>query len=261
VTGRKPPVFETARVALGDASRSIEAMPAMAGIACVLMIATSLARQAIVPSSPMPFGSPWGYVIAISHGTVNAVLLAPMAIAVHRFVLLGETTNRYPLEPRSSRYLRFVGFALLVQILPLIPVYIMTLLVLDDQHDWTLATGLSILGFVLIIAIVLRRVILFPAIAIDAPGATWRNAALDIKGSSWRLAVIFVLVALPLMLMSFVFNIFALLPMPLVPPNTSKALLSSVIGAVIGVAALCAFAAAASRIYQARADFMTRPGI
>ena len=36
-------------------------------------------------------------------------------------VLLGEKMNRYPLEPKSSRYLRFVGFAILVKILWLIP--------------------------------------------------------------------------------------------------------------------------------------------
>jgi hypothetical protein len=63
----------------------------------------------------------WIPLIEIGSYIVQAVLLSPLAIAVHRFVLLGERTNRYPLEPGSSRYLRFVGFAILINIPWLIP--------------------------------------------------------------------------------------------------------------------------------------------
>ena len=96
-------------------------MPEVTGIALVFVLATSLAGFAIFPNPYALVRSPWLPVISIVSGVVQAILLAPLAIAVHRFVILGETANRYPLEPASSRYLRFVGFAILVKILWQIP--------------------------------------------------------------------------------------------------------------------------------------------
>ena len=193
---------------------------------------------------------------------MQAALLAPLAIAVHRFVLLGEKTNRYPLEPKSSRYLRFVGFAILVKILWLIPSTIESLISIVRDNNPALATGLKFLAFVLVITVVIvvvRRAILFPAIAIDAPGATWSKARLDTKGSSWRVAFVFILTALPLLVINGLLAWLWLLLTPPAQPSPGSLLFFSVIEAVIAIAALCAFAAAASHIYRVRADIMTRP--
>ena len=237
-------------------------MPVVAGIAYVLFLVMSLAISAINASPYALVGSPWLPIISIGAGIVQAVLLAPLAIAVHRFVLLGEKTNRYPLEPKSSRYLRFVGFAILVKILWLIPSTIESAIPAVRDNNPALASGLGIVAFVLVITVVIivvRRAILFPAIAIDAPGATWSKARLDTKGSSWRVAFVFVLTALPVLVIN---GLLYWLWLPLTPqaqPSTGSFLLFSVIGAVIAIAALCAFAAAASHIYRVRADIMTRP--
>ncbi len=62
--------------------------------------------------------------------------------------------------------------------------------------------GLVVLAlFIAVVIVTVRRVILFPAIAVDAPGATWSNARHDTKGSSWRVAFIFVCAALPAMIL------------------------------------------------------------
>jgi len=250
----KPPIVKTAVIAWGDAFRAIGAMPAVAGIALVLVLVTSFASRAIIPNPYALVGSPWLPVVTIGSSIVQAVLLAPLAIAVHRFVLLGETTNRYPLDPGSSRYVRFVGFAILVKILLLMPSTIQNLIPGAEANP-ALAAGLGIVGIALII-IAVRRAILFPAIAIDAFGATWSKARLDTKGSSWRVAFIFLLTALPVLLISG--PLYWLLLTPQVQPSTGSWLFFSVIGAVVGVPALCAFAAAASHIFRARADVMTR---
>jgi hypothetical protein len=247
---KKPPVIKTAAIAWRDAFRAIEVMPVVAGIAFVLYLVMSLAISVIANPYAL-VGSPWLPIVSIGASIVQAVLLAPLAIAVHRFVLLGEETNRYPLDPKSSRYLRFVGFAILVNILWLIP-----------NTIESLATGLGIVAFVLVITVVIvavRRAILFPAIAIDAPGATWSKARLDTKGSSWRVAFIFVLTALPILVINGLLAWLWLLLTPQAQPSAGSLLFFSVVGAVIAIAALCAFAAAASHIYRARADIMTRP--
>jgi hypothetical protein len=254
----KPPVIETAVIAWGDAFRAIGAMPVVAGIAFVLVLVTSLASFVIIPNPYALVGSPWLPVVSIGTTIVQAVLLAPLAIAVHRFVLLGERTGRYPLDPGSSRYLRFVGFAIIVKILWLIPNTIQTF-ALGAKDNPGLMAGIGIIVLALLITVVIivvRRAILFPAIAIDAPGATWSNARLDTKGSSWRVAFIFVLTALPVLVIGG--PLYWLLLTPQAQPSTGSWLIFSVIGAVIGVPALCAFAAAASHIYRARADVMTR---
>jgi hypothetical protein len=230
-------------------------MPEVTGIALVLVLATSLGGFAIFPNPSALVRSPWLPVISIVSGVVQAILLAPLAIAVHRFVILGETTNRYPLEPASNRYLRFVGFAILVKILWLIPSTIQSLIPADSG----LAGVVGIPAFVLaitVVIIVVRRAILFPAIAIDAPG----KARLDTKGSSWRVAFVFVVTALPILVINglLAWLWFSGLT-PEAQPSAGSLLFFSVIGAVIAIPALCAFAAAASHIYLARADIMTRP--
>jgi hypothetical protein len=105
-----------------------------------------------------------------------------------------------------------------------------------------------------------RRAILVPAIAIDAPGATWSKARLDTKGSSWRVAFIFVLTGLPVLIINGLLAWLWFLPAQQAQPSVGRFLFFSVIEAPIAVAALCAFAAAASHIYQARAKSMTEPG-
>jgi len=70
---------------------------------------------------------------------------------------------------------------------------------------------------------------------------------------------IFVLTALPLVLLFIIFLFFSFLVMPRPDPIGVPVLLS-VIEAVLLVPTLGAFAAAASRIYQVRANLMTRSG-
>jgi hypothetical protein len=256
---KKPPVIETAVIAWRDAFRVIEVMPVVAGIAFVLSLVMSLSIYAINTNPYALVGSPWLPIILIGASIVQAVLLAPLAIAVHRFVLLGEKTNRYPLDPTSSRYLRFVGFAILVKILWQIPSTIESLIPADSG----LAGVVGIPAFVLVITVVImvvRRAILFPAIAIDAPGATWSKARLDTKGSSWRVAFVFVLTALPILVINGLLAWLWLSGLTSeAQPSAGSFLFFSVIEAVIAIPALCAFAAAASHIYLARADVLTRP--
>src|SRR6516162_5924277 len=259
---KKPPVIKTAAIAWRNAFRAIEVMPVVASIAFVLYLVMSLAISAINANPYALAGSPWFPIISIGASIVQAVLLSPLAIAVHRFVLLGEEANRYPLEPKSGRYLRFVGFAILVKILWLIPNTIESLIPAAPDNNPALATGLKFLAFVLVITVVIvvvRRAILFPAIAIDAPGATWSKARLDTKGSSWRVAFVFILTALPVLVINGLLAWLWLLLTPQAQPSAGSLLFFSVIEAVIAIAALCAFAAAASHIYRARADIMTRP--
>ncbi len=252
----KPPIIGTALTAWADAFRAIGAMPMVAGIAVVIIIALSLATFLIISPRAL-LGSPWLPVFTVVSSVVYGALLAPLAIVVHRYVLLGEVADRYPLDPFSTRYVRFAGFAILVRFLWSLP-GIVESFAQDEGQDSVVRTVLGLVVFVLFVTTVIvtvRRAILFPAIAIDAPGASWRNARNDTKGSSWRVVLIMFCVAVPPIV------VVVLLYYILLPPDFSRPsrLLFSLVQAIMSVASLCAFAAAASHIYRARADTLAQP--
>ena len=188
------------------------------------------------------------------------MLLAPLAIVVHRYVLLGELTDRYPLDPFNARYVRFVGFAVLVNVLWSLPSVIEGYM-LDLQQTLGIGSSLGIASIALsvtIIIVVVRRVILFPAVAVDAPGATWSNARRDTKGSSWRVAFILFFVALPALIAAVVLYYFYYFLLGAGFGGASQ-LTFAVLRSLLAVPTLCAFAAAASHIFRARADNLARP--
>jgi hypothetical protein len=253
----KPPIIGTAAVAWEDAFRAIGAMPLVAGTAFVIVILMALTSFWIVSDPYALAASHWLPVYSIVSGIVQGLLLAPLAIAVHRYVLLGETTSRYPLDPFSARYVRFVGFAILVKILWSLPSLIQSFM-WDTPEDTGATALLGLVEFVLFVVVVIvtvRRVILFPAIAVDAPGATWSNARRDTKGSSWRVAFIFVCVALPGTILGGLLY-WALLSGGL---GNANQLFFALLGAIVEIPMLCAFAAAASHIFRSRADTLAQP--
>lgn len=166
-------------------------------------------------------------------------------------------TNGYRLEPSSPRYLRFVGFAILVNLLWSVPTTMYGLL--PDSKAEPLINGvgglIALVLFITIIIVLVRRAILFPAIAVDAPGAGWRNARQDTKGHSWRVAFIYLCVALPLLLLIPIYFLY----MTSGAQGMTGHIVFSVVTLIIQVPTLCAFAAAASHIYRAYANNLARP--
>ena len=102
----KPAIIGTALTAWEDAFPAIGAMPLVAGTAFAIVILMALASFWIISDAYALAASHWLPVYSIVSGVVQGLLLAPLAIAVHRYVLLGEATPRYPLDPFSARYVR-----------------------------------------------------------------------------------------------------------------------------------------------------------
>jgi hypothetical protein len=252
----KPRIIGTALTAWADTFRTIGTMPLIFGIALAIDFALSLITFLVVPD-PAAFaaiGPLHAALLIVVSAVLSAILFAPLAIVTHRFVLLGETTNRYPLDPFSARYVRFTGLAILFKLALVLP---NTLVGLESQLPAAAAFELAtcvVTVFVFIVAV--RRIILFPAIAIDAPGATWSNARRDTKGNSWRVLFIFVCTALPNLIVSALIGL--LLLHPEFKSGAGWQVLYFLIGPVVGIPTICAFAAAASHIFRARADSLTR---
>jgi hypothetical protein len=170
---------------------------------------------------------------------------------------LNALSNR--VEYYGPRYQWFVTFTVLINLLWLIPGLVQTFVPATPEPTVQGMTALLlvIVLFVVIIIVVVRRAILFPAIAVDAAGATWSNARNDTKGSSWRVAFIFLCAALPMMIvvMPLYYMLFAPTGGVVGPARYAFMAITS----VIQVAAIGAFAATASHVFKALADRLARP--
>jgi hypothetical protein len=99
--------------------------------------------------------------------------------------------------------------------------------------------------------------ILFPAIAIDAPGATAANAYADSKGNVWRIFFIFFLAILP-----FIAIALGLFFLGLISTATNISPLKiagQIVSDIIGVPAYALFVAVASRLFQALGERVNQP--
>jgi hypothetical protein len=250
-----PPVIATATKAWTDAFRAMAAMPVVAATGLALLIGLALLSDWLLSHIHTTLGNRWINLVTLVSGVLHSILLAPVAIAVHRYVLLGEAARSYPLNPIQSRYLRFVGFALLVDLFWAIPTYIQGLVPMTEAATggmWWL-NALAMVLFVVVIVVVVRRVILFPAIAVDAPAANWSNARRDTVGLSWTVALVLFCTALPAVAVGLVF-VYVLAPIILKGETLGLSIMITIVHFVL----LFAMAAAASHLYRALADVMTR---
>jgi hypothetical protein len=147
------------------------------------------------------------------------------------------------IDPNEPRFQKFFICALALALILLVP----------QLFRGLLGDGLfgSLVG--LIISIIcgiawVRVIILFPAVAIDAPDADWRNAVEDTRGHSWSVFFTMVVVTLPAAVVFFI--LFALLGRH----GWFAGILLAALHAAILAFFWAASVAAASRLYAAYAE-------
>ena len=186
--GTKPSIWRSVAAGYRDGSRAICAMPALAGVAFLISLAHDWAYRSLRSSAPTRDLGHDTLLAAMVLLAIASFLRTPILIAVHRFVLREEVTAGYRLEPSDPRFRRFFGCWLSLSLMPLLPAWLGRL-----ARSGSPDVVLQMLGLVLIVlmlvgcVLVLRLTILLPAIAVDAPGATWRNAYRDTRGYVLRL--------------------------------------------------------------------------
>jgi hypothetical protein len=173
---------------------------------------------------------------------VEAFFALPYIIAVHRFIILGETTARYRLAVASPVFQRFFLLSLAVLLFDNAPAIAEAML-----PDWK--TGWSLIGRVaaaislpLILAISLPLIVLFPAVAADGPDAGWR-LVVAAWGHWWRIFFINVMVMAPLVLI-------VALPVVFLRGDDDAGIVVTVLNAITFLGFATAGAVTASRIYQ-----------
>jgi len=194
VTHRSLPVMRTLAAAYRDWRRTLLALR-MLVVSAFLILAALAAVAELVPES-LWFQNIAGSALNLADDAIWALLVTPIVIAVHRFVIQDVVTSAYTLPLGDPIYRKFFVWLFALKVLSGLP---FDLLGAMQAFEWPLWA--STLGFaaalVAAIGLSLRLLILLPALAVQAPGATGAHALADSKGYALRLFAIFFLALFP----------------------------------------------------------------
>ena len=179
-------------------------LPILFGSAMVLLSALQLlwVWLSMVSGLPSPFVSS---VVILSPSDLSGMALlsagvsvvaawvqAPVAVSVHRYVLLAEVQDRVAV-PATSRDRRFALWLIAVGLLAESPRLLQVVLV---GHPW-LSFAVSVPLLITIAILSLRLALLFPAVALDEVDALSRGWHLS-RGHTWRILWTGSVVCLPI---------------------------------------------------------------
>jgi hypothetical protein len=190
VTGYITSCFQAARAAWVDLSAAMHAHWRLAGFGFAVCAASSLADYSFNPDDTFPGSMNLAFPLAIA----EAFLLTPLLIASHRFVIRGPDAADEPVMKLSSRKWRFFSLSAILIVLLWTPLLIGQRWIASDE-----ATIVSTLLFIApMIVVTLWLALIFPAIAVDAPGASVGNALADMKGNFWRIFWVWTFASAPI---------------------------------------------------------------
>lgn len=236
------PRMRTVGLAYRDVVRVFRAMPALVGIALAILIVLNLIDVLF-------FGGPaQSSAFTFMAEIVRSFLLAPFLIAVHRYVLLDEITPRFVIAPRERRFLRFFGWSWLLSALWTVEAQILGSLP-ESELSLPVAVTFGAVTVIFVSIVTVRLTTLFPAIAVDTPGATAANAFANTKGYFWTIFTITLMALLSVVVVEVV--LLVALQELLFVDYESMAELVVITGAELVGYPL--FVAIASRVFQALA--------
>jgi hypothetical protein len=238
MTSARPSLADATLAAYRDASNALRAMPGLMAVTVLALIATGIV-DVLVVQKIVPAKSLLGREITT---LVTYFLLTPFLIAVHRHVILGEVTRRYTLAPRDPRFQLFFGCTVVVLLVTKVPTALFLAFPRPGPFMSAIVVAIAIASTVMIV----RTTILFPAIAVDAPGATWQNAMQDTKGHGWY---VFWRLTVPLLLLWLVAAFVAIIELKMLGLAVWLLVLVPMINAWV-VISLAVMVAIASRLYQ-----------
>jgi hypothetical protein len=244
VTAALPSIPQAVIQAYRDLVHSIRTLRRLVGIAFLILLAAGIIQHLLRLDDDTERSR---LLLGFLLGAAQQFLLMPYYLAVHRLVILDEATRSYRLAPREPGFQRFYWLSVAFDFLLFLPTMMMPLLApLRIRYQ----VALFMIAFFVTAYVFLRLIVIFPAFAVDAPGATLKNAYADTKGRSWRTLGIILLAHLP-----FIPALVAL-AMLVGDPKTgrSPSIVMDVAGGAIGVLLVTLLIVIASRLYMSIGD-------
>lgn len=252
------PILDTILKSWTDALRAIRDMPLVAVCGLVLHALIVTGAFFVAGFILMQHGrsvqewsaSPAWFVFTVFNAAIRVVLLAPLFIAIHRYVIRGEHSRSYPLNPLRPRYTRYVGAALLALVAFRLPELMGVWLAWARQFVLfdALFLLLTYATMITVAVLVLCKITAFPAIAVGAPKEQWLNTEFASVGQLMRTIAVVIGVIAPAELAGWLVQVYV--PAPFWP-NGNGNLVPTLARVVVDFPALCALAAAMSRLYLA----------
>lgn len=247
-------VADTVFAAVADTWHALRAMPVLTLCAAAIILALEIG-QSFIPRGYRE-APPSGLLLGVALDAVRSFCLAPFMIAVARFVILGAVTRGYIIDPAKPGFLRFVGWLLALSVIVLLAFNVPDL-VASAGFTELASLVLFIAALVAVIILALRLNILFPALAVDAKHAGAANAIADTRGFLFRIFLVFALILVPPAIVSIVVTF--ILGAGVGIPGSEAASAHLVAGAIIQAVTIPLFVAAASRLYQALGNRLGPP--
>jgi hypothetical protein len=251
---RRLPIMPTLIAAYRDLGRVLAAMRTVMLCAFLILLAAS-ASQSLIPRRL------WeqqltGEALDLAWAAAEAFLLAPIMIAIHRFVILDRITRSYTVPIGEPAFAVFFCWLLALKILFGVPFDLLGVL---QTLNWSVWASSSVFALALIAAVgvMLRLTILLPALAVEAPGATPSHALADTKGYALRILALFLLGLLPWLAVSVAVAL--LLGRGATVASSSLGMLSLIMQGVLQTAVLVLAAVIASYVFIALAALVRRP--
>ncbi len=120
MTEAKLPVFRTAFISWRDGLAALRSMPAMAAIVFVVMTVDTAMNEALRQAATAETILPLQLLRLSISIFLLSCFLTPAAIAINRYVQLGETARSYLLDISSPRFRRlFCAYSALINLLVL----------------------------------------------------------------------------------------------------------------------------------------------
>jgi hypothetical protein len=137
-----------------------------------------------------------GEILSLAQQAIRSVLLAPILIGIHRFVILDERARGYAFPADEPAYRTFVAWLFGLDVLTGLPIDLLGVMQTLNVTVWT-STFVFIVLLAVAVILSLRLSILLPAIAIDAPGIKPALALADTRGYALRMLAIIILAVIP----------------------------------------------------------------
>ncbi len=137
----------------------------------------------------------FGYTLAID--ILDSIVMAAVAVPVHRMVLLGETRDGF-VALFSGRTWRFAFWLVVLEMSAFLALLPLPLLLRASPVETYLVVAAMAAFLVALAFVVVRLSLVFPAIAIDVRGGAAASWALS-RGRFWRIVVTAVFTLIPLL--------------------------------------------------------------
>lgn len=190
----KPPIFRTSVTALVDTAAAAGAMPTAFAVTFAAMLANDFLKTLYMPDPADVTFDASLFIFSTTTTLVMALVTAPLAVLIHRRIILGEAGRLSSLVALRRQVAEFYVAYVALRIVLGTPVFVTA--ALGQQRDDLASALLGAIVWIAFMYVLLRLFLLFPAIATGYADRTFSSAFRRSRGLVWRFFIAgFVLVA------------------------------------------------------------------